>query len=107
MATYNFTPAGGGMGSGCAELDTTFTLHSAYSSGDIVFFFSKAAKGVLEATTIKSIDIDNTGYVGYTDVLNAKFCEADVIDHETAIELAQDYLNAQIALLNGRLSDLC
>lgn len=106
--TYNEVGSGGAKTGGCVIVLVSHQYVTMFGIGDILYNIHKARKGVLEKVVIKElVPIKQSLTYGqfrviYKDTLNALWNETDLVDLETAKDLAEEYyedLLARIAAL--------
>ena len=79
---------------GCFKSRRTSKVSFKFAAGAVVYRADKAAVGVLEAVSIKTVLTTTTyGFTSslYKDVNNALYTENDLLEHDDARALANEY----------------
>ena len=106
--------ASGGLDlASCVAVSETKFIIVKFKEGTVVYEARLARKGRLEKLVIKNINIINNKntfglYIAnYVDTLNAVYIEEELVDHATALALAEAYFEEQAALAVQLAKDLC
>ena len=109
----NYVASGGLSLASCVDVSETKFIIVKFEKGAVVYEARLARKGRLEKLVVKNINIINNKNtfglyaINYVDTLNAVYIEEELVDHATALALAEAYLEAQQASAVQLAKDLC
>ncbi len=105
----DFTYSGSGkiQFCGCSLIDSAFFITYLYSVGDVLCVCKQASQhGKIEKICIKRVEFVSDSFgitvVNYKDTFNRVWIEDELCTLEDGIELAEIYLEKQIALMRER-----
>lgn len=110
-SAYTYASTGGLSFSGCVDFEITQYIAANFKERDVAYEARLAKKGTLDRLVIKKIIPVLNAYgryqINYLDTFNAVYLEEELVDHETAIELATAYFELQQARAIEALQNSC
>lgn len=112
-SAFVYVASGGLTIGGCSLNNSFITIKAKFKEGDAAYEERLARKGRVEKMIIKKLIVLNNERTGglyqinYVDTLNAVFIEEELVDHQTAIDLATAYLEQQQQLALELLQNSC
>ncbi len=88
---FTYVATGGVQVFNCADCKFSITRHYEFPIGSILFIKAKAMKGLYRRVVIKEVRFPSAYVNLYVDTLNALWNEDELVSHQTAIALIQQY----------------